>query len=82
MTQEAKIKLRGMRIEILKRTHGIDVHEMSSDEWLNLAIETEDTVKAVGPMDPAAPYFYQKIQDYMNAARIKEELENEAKVVA
>lgn len=58
---------------------GIDIAKCSSAEFLQLALEAEQTMQDVGPFDAAFPYFADMSRNYLEAAELAEFLEIQEK---
>jgi hypothetical protein len=60
-----------MKAALLER-QGIDYRDCTSEQFLNLALEAEETAKQCGPFDPAFQHFTQQVRAYTDAAALAE----------
>jgi len=63
-----------MRIRLMQQK-GFDPKECSSEEWLKLAIESEETQKYFGPFDPSSAHFRELSENYFKLAELREEMD-------
>lgn len=56
-----------MRIKLLEK-YGIIVSDCTSEQWLDLAQDAQDTRISLGPFDPAYEYFFNCERRYLEAA--------------
>lgn len=66
-----------MRRELLASRIG-DFGAIPADDLLEMAANVEQTMKDIGPFDPAYTYFAQQRDDYLKAAVMNEEANNAA----
>jgi len=64
--------LERMKLKAFQMTSGIDPMECTADEWLSLAIQSEEMSRQCGPFDPAFTTLTSRAHYYMRAAELRE----------